>query len=199
MAKRHGTPTTQEHENRKFTSNHQVKTTGLASPRIVNTFDGSQNLTRSDEYKGRREITEVQFVADTGGSLNNKYWTFYSALDATQYYVWYNVASGGVDPTPGGTGIEVAIGTGDSAEAIKDATVTAILAQVSDDARAKSIGTSKLELANQDYGVCTAVSDGNTGFTFTQIDAGSDWVLITSTLITYDGNGNPTEIIRIEH
>ena len=72
------------------------------------------------------EVTDVTVRADTGGDLNDTYFDLYSAGDATAYYVWYNVAAGGTDPAPGGTGIEVAIGTGDAIDVVAAATAAAI-------------------------------------------------------------------------
>jgi hypothetical protein len=56
------------------------------------------------------EWTTVTAVADVAGSLNNKYFYMASANNATQYYVWFNVASGGTDPALANkTGVEVDI------------------------------------------------------------------------------------------
>lgn len=54
------------------------------------------------------------------------YWTL-ELPDGTEYYVWYNLDAGSVDPAPAGkTGIEVAVTTGDSASTIASAAQAAI-------------------------------------------------------------------------
>jgi hypothetical protein len=191
--------TINDHELSKFTRQSQVKTTGHAFPRVVNTYDVNSNLTRSDNYTATREITNIEVTADIGGSLNNKYFIFYSALDAITYYSWFNVNAGGTDPAPGGIGVEVAIASNSSSATVKEAVISAINLAISTNVRARSLGTSILELANQGYGVTSATIDGNTTFNFTRIEAGGAYVLAASTLITYDVNNNPTEVIRLEH
>lgn len=53
--------------------------------------------------------------ADVAGNLNNKYFLI-DGSDGDNWYIWFNVDSGGTDPMlPGRTGIEVAITAGDSA------------------------------------------------------------------------------------
>lgn len=197
--KRTGQGSTSDHESNKFTRQSQVKTTGHAFPRVVNTFDVNNNLTRSDNYVARREITNIETVSDIAGSLNNTYFIFYSALDATQYYCWINVNGAGSDPAPGGTGVEVTVSTNASTKDVRDAIITAINTGISSNVRARIVGTSILEISNQGYGVTTATADNDTGFTFTQIEQGSGYTLAASTIITYDGNNNPTEVIRLEH
>lgn len=61
--------------------------------------------------KEKYKITCAAASAMTTG----QYFTINSATDATEYYVWFNIASGGGDPAPGGkTGIEVAVGGSDT-------------------------------------------------------------------------------------
>lgn len=57
-------------------------------------------------------------------NLDAKYFNIYDA--STTYYVWFNLDAGSVDPAPGGTGIEVAVTTGDSVATILGAMKTAI-------------------------------------------------------------------------
>lgn len=56
--------------------------------------------------------------------LGAKYFNIYDA--STTYYVWFNLDAGSIDPAPGGTGIEVAVTTGDSVATILTAMETAI-------------------------------------------------------------------------
>lgn len=71
------------------------------------------------------QIETITCVADVSSSLNNKYFYLYSG--STKYYVWYNVATAGVDPAPAGaTELEIAISANASASAVATATQTAI-------------------------------------------------------------------------
>lgn len=76
------------------------------------------------------DVAEVQTIttrADVGADLNNDYFFIYTALNAIKYHVWYNVASGGTDPAPGGsTAVMVAIASGATASAVATATASAI-------------------------------------------------------------------------
>lgn len=71
---------------------------------------------------------EEQVCIDVKGivaaDLGAKYFNIYDA--STTYYVWFNLDAGSVDPAPGGTGIEVAVATGDSESTILAALDTAI-------------------------------------------------------------------------
>jgi hypothetical protein len=102
---------------------------------VLGGYDGGFLITYTqDQDSGTSiaEVTEVTCEADSAGSLNDKYWWLFT--DSKSYYIWYDVASGGTDPTPsapsGGPstteGIEVDIATGASASAVATATETAI-------------------------------------------------------------------------
>jgi hypothetical protein len=82
---------------------------------------GVNYIAKSD--LGIQESTQVTALANVAASLQNKYVTF--CTPNTSFYFWFNVAGLGVDPAPGGTGIEVAL-SGDKtdvevATAIRDA------------------------------------------------------------------------------
>lgn len=77
--------------------------------------------------EGNHETTDLTAVADVAGSLNDTYFYINAGGNTTQYYVWYNVNAAGTDPAIGGkTGIEVAIATGASANAVALASRAAI-------------------------------------------------------------------------
>jgi uncharacterized phage protein gp47/JayE len=61
----------------------------------------------------------TQFTCPTGAQFSiggaGKYFFMNSAGNITNYYVWFNVNGSNSDPAPGGTGIQVAILSGDSA------------------------------------------------------------------------------------
>ena len=71
-----------------------------------------------------QEITELTYRADVSGDLNNKAHTL-SAPEG-DYYVWFNVNAAGVDPALTGTGIEVALATNSTADAVASAVQSAV-------------------------------------------------------------------------
>ena len=114
------------------------------------------------------EVTTITCEADSGGSLNSKYWYLYSV--GTDYYVWYDVNSVGVDPAiTDKTGIKVSVATDADASAVATATATAIAAL--DDFGAAPVAA-VVTVTNVDKGAVTNAADGNTTWT----DA---WVVTT--------------------
>jgi len=64
-----------------------------------------------------KEKTKVTTVADVGGALNNKYFE-HDTVD-NKYYIWFNVGGVGADPNVDAReGIEIAVATNDTANAI---------------------------------------------------------------------------------
>lgn len=109
------------------------------------------------------EITSVQCVADVAGSLNNKYFLLNAAEDSTEYYVWFNVNSLGVDPAVAGkTGLEVALATNATASAVASAIQTVVDAEADFVA---SAATSFVTIENADPGSTTDATAVNSGFT----------------------------------
>ncbi len=83
------------------------------------------------------ESGTITTVADVAGSLNSKYFLLDGA-DGINYYIWFNVSAGGVDPAVADrTGVPVAIATNDSANTIAAALESAMSALV-------SVGTSSV-------------------------------------------------------
>jgi len=65
-----------------------------------------------------------------GLALDSQYIQFYSAGNAAQYYLWFNLTDGAsVDPAPGGTGIQVDILSTDIPESISAAVAAAVDAE----------------------------------------------------------------------
>lgn len=115
-------------------------------------------------------VQTVALVADSSGSLNNKYFFLYSANNATKYYVWFNINSAGADPAiPGATAIPVAGATNASAATLGGAMATAIGTTVAS-ADFTTSGTSTVTITNKALGPATNAGNGNalapTGFTF---------------------------------
>ncbi len=156
-----------------------------------------------------QEVQTIIPVADSSGSLNSTYWTFYSAGNAYGFYVWYNINSAGVDPAPAGlTGIEVSAATNASASTLASDTKTAILAN----ATAATLFTvavsssTHVNITNIQSGSCTAAADSSgaaTGFAFSVGTAGTfgtpsqSGLVITlnhgSTVLTTSAFPSPTQ------
>ena len=127
----------------------------------------------TDTFTGAaRNVDTVTAVADVAGSLNNTYFWFYIAT--TQHYVWLNVNAAGADPTPGGTGHEVAVATNDNAATVG----AAIVAVIDAIASISASGTTNMLIEVDAVGVVTAAAydgtgAGATGFTFVNTIAGT--------------------------
>lgn len=144
---------------------HYLKVTAIPDSTHIRLEDSS-----AMNYAGAKEKTQVATIADSAGSLNNKYFLLNSATDATAYYVWYNVNGAGVDPAPGGTGIMVALATNASANTVASATAAAVGALADFDAISS---LNKAIITNSAVGVTTDSSDFNTGFTLTTLEQGA--------------------------
>lgn len=120
-------------------------------------------------------IQTVTPVADSSGSLNSKYFLLNSANAGTNYYVWLNVNSAGVDPLIAGrTGVPIAVATNATAGTIGTAIATAV------DALANFIatGTTTVTITNSATGPFTPITDGAapTGFAFAVTGGGNSTV-----------------------
>lgn len=73
---------------------------------------------------------KITAVADVAGSLNNKYFVFYTQAGA-KHYAWFNVNSAGTDPAvSGGTAHEIVLATAASADTVASA-IAAVIDAVS--------------------------------------------------------------------
>lgn len=127
---------------------------------------------------GVKEVSTVTTAADVAGSLNSTYFTF-SAMDTggateTDYYVWLNINSAGVDPAvPGATGIVVAAATNATADTIAGV----MRSQITSIAGAKVVvtgATDQCVITGRFMGNATNIADGAapTGFTLATTTAG---------------------------
>lgn len=104
---------------------------------------------------------EVSTFTTTGlvaASLGNKYFTL--SAPTGNFYVWFNLDAGGVDPAPGGTGIAVAVATGDSASTMATAIASAV------DAHAAFVSSAVgdvVTITNAATGSVTDITAGNSG------------------------------------
>ncbi len=117
----------------------------------------------------------VSTVADSSGSLNSTYFTFYDAGDVHGWYVWFNINSAGVDPAVAGlTAVPVAGATDVTANTLATAARAAIVTATAGYVVVTG-ATDEIILTNVGRGACTAAADGEdaTGFDFDVGTAGS--------------------------
>jgi hypothetical protein len=121
---------------------------------------------------------ESQFLVDFAGVSASDFggtsFTFYSAKDATQYYVWGDEDNTDVDPAAAGTGIEVDYAAGASSTAIATAAAAAIDAEA--DFSATSSGT-VVTVRNAAVGESTDAADTDSGVAITICRRGKDFDL----------------------
>lgn len=122
-------------------------------------------------FGNKDEVSKVTTVADVAGSLNSKYFLLDSP--STDYYVWYNINSLGVDPlVPGRTGVMITGATNASAATLATSTKTAV------DALALFVATNVgavITITGASPGNTPDTTDGAapTGFTFSTFTQGA--------------------------
>lgn len=154
------------------TQTYNVPTTGRYTVGVNvtipwQTSDAPSNVTAT------KQVQTVTTVADSAGSLNSTFFTFYTAGNVTGYYVWYNINSAGVDPAPAGfTAIPVTGATGATANTLATATRAAINTAT---AAVATGATNAVIITANGYGQMTAAADGTaaTGFGFSVGTTGS--------------------------
>ncbi len=115
------------------------------------------------DMTGTKEVNTIVAEADVSGSLNNTTFHFFS-LDGnngtkSEYYVWFNVDSGGADPQePLGTPIEVAISANDVANDVATAVRSAINTYGADVIVSGS--SADIVITSDYFGVAEAAADG---------------------------------------
>jgi len=147
---------------------------------------------------GALQVSTV--VCGNGASLTSgDYFLLSSANDETDYYVWYNVDSGGGDPNVAQkTGVEVAVAAADTASQIATATKTAVDGLTPFTA---TVDTATVTITNVDQGLSTGIADFNTGFTFATttwgatapadtVDQVRTTIINETLLIAFSGIGN---------
>lgn len=127
-------------------------------------------LFRLDESGGRQQIfgqpqTTTVVTAAASTLTTGDYFLLNGPNDEVNYYVWYNKAAGGGDPLVSDrTGIEVAVGAGDTAAQVASATQAAIDAQA---AFSATVLSTTVTITSALAGVTTSAVDFNTGFVIT--------------------------------
>ena len=127
-----------------------------------------------------QEVTKIICRPDEGGNKQSTYF-FINAIevDATtdvgfktvEYYVWFDVSSGGSDPSLSGkTGIEVDISTDDNAATVATAVKNALDALSNFSA---SISSNQVTVTNTNRGSVTDASDFNSTHTISTTTQGT--------------------------
>ena len=116
---------------------------------------------------GSFESTKVT-VAGTAASLANKYFIFSSS--GVNYYCWYNLDAGGVDPAVASkTAVPVAITTGQSTSTIATATAAAVDAKALVNSYASG---SDVWIKSDNQAHVPNAGAGNSGFTVNIVSQG---------------------------
>jgi hypothetical protein len=153
------------------------------------TYNSINQPTAVSYYRGTKEhTTSVGCLADSSGSLNNKYFIIRNDPDNALYHVWFNVNGAGTDPSPSNsTGIEIPIDTNDSADIVATAIKLVINSLFSSVFSCIKIG-SVVEIKTTGLGLITNSADFNSGFTISNVAGAQE--LVTQINISYQ-NGNP--------
>ncbi len=133
-------------------------------------------------------------LADSSGSLNSTFWTFYNTA-GTGYYVWYNINSAGVDPAPAGLiGIAVA-GATNAANTVIATNTSAAINTAAVPGITASIAGHTVTLTNSIIAPFKAAADGSaaTSFTFA-VTAGSGTPVTPVNLRPAYGNNSIAQI-----
>lgn len=128
-------------------------------------------------------------------SLNNKYFYINSALNETEYYVWFNVNGEGIAPSISGkTPIMVSISKGYNSIQVAQSLKTALDAI---DKFITNIDGDNLLITNKLIGVTSPTVDVNTGFlSLTRVE-GKNRELLVTLLMVYTAEGNIQSVERI--
>jgi len=124
-------------------------------------------LVKDQTGDGEAELFDQECEADSGGSLNNKYFWIFTSQKS--YYIWFNVNSGGSNPDPSAPsgapsttqGFEIAIATGASASTVASQVATIVDA---DDAWSASAFSQNVTFTAAVQEGIKDAEDGNTGW-----------------------------------
>jgi hypothetical protein len=139
-------------------------TAGVPAQVVMNATQLASAFVRLRYLNEHVQDALITTVADVAGSLNDTY--FLLSASGVDYYVWFNVDSGGTDPAlPGRTGVEVAIVEDDTADDVAAALEPAVEAIPG---IASSVSTDEVTLTWADNDNAAQLEDGAvpTGFTF---------------------------------
>lgn len=137
------------------------------------------------------------FLTNTNGAvparLNGKWFYINSTGDAQQYYLYFNVAGGGIDPLISGKiGLPVNLPEGASAIAVASQ-IKSVLE--STDKFIVEQFENELLIRNKTVGIVTEANANNTGFSFEIRQKGTNRVLVATLNMTYNDN---KDIVSVE-
>lgn len=137
------------------------------------------------------------FLTNTNGAtsarLNGKWFYINSTADIEQYYLYFNVAGGGIDPLIAGkTGLAVNLPNGASAIA-----VASQIKSVLESTQNFSVEQFENEVLvkNRTAGIVTEANANNTGFSFEVNQKGEERTLVATLTMSYNNN---RDIISVE-
>lgn len=165
-------------------STNNITITNQVEAYTNNASAGTSGFTVTTPIEGQgqrvsQQSDSVMTVADVAGSLNNKYFTFNTAFNRQQYYVWYNIGGLGVDPMVAGRiGVKVSAPTNSSASTIATNTINAI--EALNKFVITSTAPSVFTLTSITFGPTAAPTVGTSGFTITNISIGALQVLLSN-------------------
>ena len=153
---------------------------------VDQTFAAFQDASSEDNYYSlgirarQKETTDITTVADYSGgnSIEGEYFAISSPT--TDYYVWFSIDSGSVDPAVGPEGIEVGINGDDTAEQVAIALQLVLDAHIDFTA---SVISNVVTVTNASFGVATDAFDFNTGFMIDIITQGTDTTVLRGELV----------------
>jgi hypothetical protein len=150
---------------------------------------------KQDSYAFNSSLIIKNTKGTDAVSLNNKYFYINSALDSSQYYVWYNVNGEGSDPVIAGkTPLMVAISKGSNAIIVAEATKSAL------DSTTKfitNIDGDSLTITNKLIGETSSSVDVSTGFLILNKVEGKNRELLITLIMTYTEDGNIKSVERL--
>lgn len=177
---------------------------GLYYPGTLD-FGSSCGVPPTGDYTVTSEEWQLgPFRDDNNPTPYDGEWFSFQELDdeagaVTNWYVWYNVDGDDADPSPGGTGIEVNIISGQGATAIRDDTITALDNQLGLTEIIFSPGANIIEAAYQQSGpaVNLAVLTSGINAPFPILSNGDGGVIAGTSLISPGSNCPSTPTITI--
>lgn len=187
----------------------QVTTTGLYTLEFKSFLPYLAAGSPPQSVSPSAEITDATLAADSSGSRNDTYYTFWTAGDVKGYYVWFNINSAGTDPAIANmTGIEVAGATDATAATLATAARAAITASTYVTEGWGTVGgaTTHVITTNKQYGQSTNAANGAGGasagasFSITQGSYGTPAasgltakIIVDDVVVAQFGNPSPTQ------
>lgn len=132
--------------------------------------------------KAQQETAEFTTVADVAGSLAGTYFTFNTAFNHKQYYIWFKVSNTGTDPLVANkTGIQVDLATNDTASTVAQKIADSLNLNYPTGFVASNVG-STLTIKSYYFGPANNATAGTSGFTLNSVLDGALEVLLSTSI-----------------